>query len=85
VQAGLARPCNLFTTRKQTCCPSISAGTAATARQLLRTNNTHIETMTIPLYPDIVTTLSPGHGGSEVDDLCQQIHDATKGWGVRYV
>lgn len=42
--------------------------------------------MTIPLYPDIVrqNDLSPDHGGSEVDELCQQIHDATKGWGVSY-
>jgi hypothetical protein len=72
--------------------------------------HTHIETMTIPLYPDIVTIRSPGrqstsvwddwyrwatgprpdsrapgHGGPKVDGLCQQIHDATKGLGVRCV
>lgn len=42
--------------------------------------------MTIPIYPDIVreNNLAPDHGGSAVDDLCQQIHDATKGWGVRF-
>jgi hypothetical protein len=41
--------------------------------------------MPIPLYPKVVAEndLSPDHGGSEVDELCQQIHDATKGWGVR--
>ena len=40
--------------------------------------------MTIPIYPDIVTEqdLSPDHFGSEIDDLCQQIRDATKGWCV---
>lgn len=40
--------------------------------------------MTIALYPDIVrqNDLSPDYGGSDVDDLCTQIHDATKGWGV---
>ena len=40
--------------------------------------------MPIPLYPKVIldNDLSPDHGGSEVDDLCQQIQDATKGWGV---
>jgi hypothetical protein len=40
--------------------------------------------MTIRLYPDIVreNKLAPDHGGSEVDELCEQIRDATKGWGV---
>jgi len=40
--------------------------------------------MTIPLYPSIVmeASLSPDHAGSKVDDLCQEIHDATKGWGA---
>jgi hypothetical protein len=42
--------------------------------------------MSIALYPKVVqdNDLSPDHGGHDVDDLCQQIHDATKGWGVRY-
>ncbi|ACI65915.1 annexin [Phaeodactylum tricornutum CCAP 1055/1] len=41
--------------------------------------------MTIPIYPGIVkeNDLSPDQGfGSEIDDLCQQIRDATKGWGA---
>jgi hypothetical protein len=41
--------------------------------------------MTIPIYPEIVMQqdLAPDHFGSEIDDLCQQIRDATKGWYVR--
>jgi hypothetical protein len=41
--------------------------------------------MTIALYPQVVyeNNLAPDHGGSEVDEACEQIHDATKGWGVR--
>jgi hypothetical protein len=41
--------------------------------------------MTITLYPPIVyeNSLAADHGGSEVDEACEQIHDATKGWGVR--
>jgi hypothetical protein len=27
--------------------------------------------------------LSPDHGGSDVDEACEIIHNATKGWGVR--
>jgi hypothetical protein len=40
--------------------------------------------MSISLYSKVIrdNSLSPDHGGSDVDDLCQQIHDATKGWGV---
>lgn len=41
--------------------------------------------MPVPLYPDIVMRqdLSPDQGfGPEIDDLCQTIHDATKGWGA---
>lgn len=41
--------------------------------------------MTVALYPPIVSTdktLSPDHGGSDIDTLCQEIHDATKGWGA---
>ena len=41
--------------------------------------------MTVALYPAIITTnktLSPDHAGSNVDTLCQEIHDATKGWGA---
>mmetsp|Transcript_28086 Transcript_28086/g.78759 ORF Transcript_28086/g.78759 Transcript_28086/m.78759 type:complete len:336 (+) Transcript_28086:72-1079(+) len=41
--------------------------------------------MTINIYPDIVRQddLSPDQGfGSDIDDLCQQIQDATKGWGA---
>lgn len=40
--------------------------------------------MTIVLYPDIVLNndLSPDHGGSDVDDICEEIYSATKGWGV---
>ena len=41
--------------------------------------------MTIVLYPNVVyeNNLAPDHGGSEVDEACEQIYDATKGWGVR--
>jgi hypothetical protein len=41
--------------------------------------------MPIPLYPDMVMRqdLSPDQGfGPEIDELCQTIHDATKGWGA---
>ena len=40
--------------------------------------------MTVSLYPDVVLSqdLSPDHGGTKVDDLCEAIHDATKGWGA---
>ena len=40
--------------------------------------------MTITLYPAIVhdNSLSLDHGGSEVDEACEQIYNATKGWGV---
>lgn len=40
--------------------------------------------MTLPIYPDIVKQkdLTPEHFGSVVDDICQQIRDATKGWGA---
>lgn len=41
--------------------------------------------MPIALYPEIVTNqdLSPDHGfGTEIDDACEAIHDATKGWGA---
>ena len=40
--------------------------------------------MTITLYPAIVhdNSLSLDHGGSEVDEACEQINNATKGWGV---
>jgi hypothetical protein len=40
--------------------------------------------MTITLYPAIVydNNLSLDHGGSEVDEACEQIYNATKGWGV---
>uniref|UniRef100_A0A7S3P5T1 Annexin n=1 Tax=Amphora coffeiformis TaxID=265554 RepID=A0A7S3P5T1_9STRA len=40
--------------------------------------------MTVSLYPAVVLEqdLSPNHGGSKIDDLCQEIHDATKGWGA---
>jgi hypothetical protein len=40
---------------------------------------------TVPaLYPSVVMaqSLSPDHGGSKVDELCEAIHDATKGWGA---
>jgi hypothetical protein len=41
--------------------------------------------MTIALYPNVVyeNNLAPDHGGSEVDEACEEIHAATKGWGVR--
>jgi hypothetical protein len=40
--------------------------------------------MPVPLYPEVVLaqTLSPEHGGQKVDELCEEIHDATKGWGA---
>jgi hypothetical protein len=40
--------------------------------------------MSVSIYPPIVVQrdLSPDHGGSKVDDLCEEIHTATKGWGV---
>ena len=40
--------------------------------------------MTVSLYPAVVLEqdLSPDHGGSKIDDLCHEIHDATKGWGA---
>lgn len=40
--------------------------------------------MTITLYPAIVhdNSLSLDHGGAEVDEACEQIHNATKGWGA---
>jgi annexin A13 len=40
--------------------------------------------MTVTLYPDIVrqNDLAPDHAGSEVDEICERIHDATKGWGA---
>ena len=38
----------------------------------------------IDIYPAIVheNDLSPDHGGSEVDELCDDIEKATTGWGV---
>jgi hypothetical protein len=40
--------------------------------------------MTISLYPEIITKndLAPEHYGSEIDDICSEINDATKGWGA---
>lgn len=40
--------------------------------------------MTVPIYPSIVKEqdLSPDHFGSEIDELCEQIRSATKGWGA---
>lgn len=40
--------------------------------------------MPVALYPKVVrdNDLSPDHGGSEVDELCEQIYKATKGWGA---
>jgi Annexin len=40
--------------------------------------------MTIALYPDFVTAndLTADHYGAEMDDYCQEITDATKGWGA---
>jgi len=41
--------------------------------------------MTIAIYPDIIAKqdLSPDQGfGQEIDDDCQAIHDACKGWGA---
>lgn len=37
--------------------------------------------MSVRIYPDVVMAqdLSPEHGGSRVDELCEEIHDATKG------
>ena len=42
--------------------------------------------MTVSLYPPIVLQrdLSPDHGGAKVDELCEAIHKATKGWGVSH-
>jgi len=36
--------------------------------------------MTIPLYPEIVRekNLAPDHFGSDIDEICEQIRDATK-------
>jgi hypothetical protein len=45
-------------------------------------------TMTVTtLYPDISSekNLSPDHGGSKVDELCEQIQYAMKGWGVSLI
>jgi hypothetical protein len=41
--------------------------------------------MPIALYPSVVmnSDLSPDHGGSDVDEACEIIYSATKGWGVR--
>lgn len=54
----------------------------AATRSLYVANN--IKTMTIPLYPAVVVQndLSPDHGGAKVDELCEDIHKATKGWGA---
>jgi Annexin len=44
-----------------------------------------IATMTIGLYPEIILRqdLSPDQGfGSQIDDDCKTIHDATKGFGA---
>lgn len=40
--------------------------------------------MPINLYPSVVheNDLSPEHGGSDVDELCDDIEKATTGWGV---
>ena len=40
--------------------------------------------MSVPLYPAIVMEgdLSPDAVGSDVDDVCQEIHDACKGFGT---
>jgi hypothetical protein len=43
--------------------------------------------MALSLYPPIVANidLSPDVGfGSEIDDACQSIHDAAKGWGANF-
>lgn len=41
-------------------------------------------TMTIALYPPIVmeNDLAPEHFGAEIDEICQSIDDATRGWGA---
>lgn len=40
--------------------------------------------MTISLFPPVVMSqdLAPEHGGSKVDELCEDIYRATKGWGA---
>lgn len=40
--------------------------------------------MTIDLYPPIVKeqNLSPDHFGSDIDDIVEEIYNATKGWGA---
>ena len=40
--------------------------------------------MTIDFYPSIVheNDLSPDAFGSEIDDICNEIHAACKGWGT---
>lgn len=49
--------------------------------------NKERKTMTISLYPSFVIqrNLSPEHGGAKIDELCEQIHSATKGWGVSWL
>ena len=44
----------------------------------------NLKEMTIALYPDFVTAndLTADHYGAEMDDYCQEITDATKGWGA---
>ena len=40
--------------------------------------------MPVPLYPPFILeeNLSPGPFGPDVDEACEQIHAATKGWGA---
>jgi hypothetical protein len=40
--------------------------------------------MTIDLYPEIVHhgDLSPDAYGSDIDDICNEIHSASKGFGT---
>jgi hypothetical protein len=40
--------------------------------------------MPIPLYPEIIAKndLTPDHFGAEIDDVCEEIFSATKGWGA---
>lgn len=40
--------------------------------------------MSVDLYPAIIHEgdLSPDAFGSEVDEICQEIHDACKGFGT---
>jgi hypothetical protein len=40
--------------------------------------------MPIPLYPEIIAKndLTPDHFGAEIDDVCEEILSATKGWGA---